>query len=414
MGQSNSRLQEQSPLPAPEISSSISSPVTDVSADTQPDSPLPVGGDASNPQCRRSLRKNILKFVRPSSIRNRSNGGTTNSGDTGRSWRNHRRWSKANRNQGTHEDGSILSGPSSEGSGNGSTTTPPLSLEKGKQREATPIAEEDDNHIGATTHDSARLAYPISPLESELPSMSVLESLPSAADILSCPRLDNTTLEEIVTEFESDTSSHHSSSVPREGLSSSPSPLELPPQVSTQSQQQQQPGPLQRQFPPPGTLVVVQGIVHTTDVSRPNAPASSLPSNTGDTSVSQSESSTGISEQGVPRSRNRLSSLLRPRSSSRPVSAIISDPLSIAPNITSQNESTSVAGSESQVSTNESVHTAVNASPIAIANLASQDSPSIDNRTPLISSSSIDVLGTLLRFECYLSSFIFCLIIFDT
>ncbi|KAJ7600406.1 hypothetical protein C8J56DRAFT_910161 [Mycena floridula] len=133
--------------------------------------------------------------------------------------------------------------------------------------------------------------------------------------------------------------------------------------------------PQNRQFPPPGTLVVVQGVVHTTDIPRP---ASSEPV------PEESEPASAVPRPSTPAgtervgARNRLSALLRSR------------PSSMAPP-----ESPSVpamsSDSSSDASTLGPLSTATTPSPET-----SPPPPSDESRTTAISSSSIDVLGTLL------------------
>lgn len=105
-----------------------------------------------------------------------------------------------------------------------------------------------------------------------------------------------------------------------------PSPLALPRSTTTTQQRAgTAPGSNSRQFPPPGTLVVVQGIVHTTDVSRSdgghsnrnhaNGPAttgSGVGSNDVSTQDGNSDDEDGLGRAGSQQSPsvNRLSAML--------------------------------------------------------------------------------------------------------
>jgi hypothetical protein len=157
-----------------------------------------------------------------------------------------------------------------------------------------------------------------------------------------------------------------------------PLPLPLPPPAS-------EPQP-HRPFPPPGTLVVVQGVVHTTDVSPPQPPTPAVPTTLSPLSPTPMTSRRASSfipqpsrgEASFPRSRRasvlpRTSGMpTRPSSmfESRSVMEGISDS---EPGTPSDGETTNGSGSDTR--------TSVTSEPA----------------TPVLSPSSIDVLGTLLR-----------------
>ena len=155
------------------------------------------------------------------------------------------------------------------------------------------------------------------------------------------------------------------------------------------AQHAQPPG---RPFPPPGTLVVVQGVVHTTDVPRPNAL-----STIATEAASAPRSSSVPPNSSNDNTRNRLSTLLR----SRPASATAPDP-------PSSSDTTSLSGiSTSQDFTSSpnnppaepsQAHPVPRTEPHSLANVHPPPIPtSSDSQPGTISSSSIDVLGTLLR-----------------
>ncbi|KIM78467.1 hypothetical protein PILCRDRAFT_824363 [Piloderma croceum F 1598] len=156
-----------------------------------------------------------------------------------------------------------------------------------------------------------------------------------------------------------------------------PLPLPLPPPSS-------EPQP-HRPFPPPGTLVVVQGVVHTTDVSPPQppppAPAATLfpPSPTPMTSRRASsfipQPSRG--EASFPRSRRgsvlpRTTGMRTRPSSMFESTSVIEGNSDSEPGTPSDGETTNGSGSDTRTSI-----------------------PS-EPATPVLSPSSIDVLGTLL------------------
>lgn len=191
------------------------------------------------------------------------------------------------------------------------------------------------------------------------------------------------------------------------------------PQNQPQSQPQTQP-PLNRQFPPPGTLVVVQGVVHTTDMPRP-------PSHSHEASTSSTQSASSNTIPDIPQARrrasstprpstpagtertgarNRLSALLRSRpasmisqrpastssdrlgisSTSNPSAAQLSDTPGVLADASSTTDSAAVGPpAETESSTSPSANAA-----------STTANPSDAARA--ISSSSIDVLGTLLRY----------------
>lgn len=230
--------------------------------------------------------------------------------------------------------------------------------------------------------DQASLQPP-NPYPATLPSIlpSIVEPSHTAAEASSEPQVvDNTPTEDHRSDLPSEPAP------PVQNLEGS-EPSALP--------RTQQTSPQPRHFPPPGTLVVVQGIVHTTDVSRAATPP--LDNNTPNL-IARPPSGLAVgSEQTRTRSRNRLSALLRP---SRPSSTIVTDPTMIPspPEL----DSPPLSGSESP--SEESTQTDVTI-PVVNENvdsphqdqLADTSPPATENRVPSISSSSIDVLGTLLR-----------------
>ncbi|THH19215.1 hypothetical protein EW146_g1908 [Bondarzewia mesenterica] len=141
-----------------------------------------------------------------------------------------------------------------------------------------------------------------------------------------------------------------------------------------------------RQFPPAGTLVVVQGVVHTTDVA-----ASSQPSQTPAPRPPGRSASVPVSDRNT--GRNRLSSLISRPMHSRPTSFV-------SPDSQSPSQSSDQASSDSRNSQDESSFTSEDAqAAISTTGDSPQQGPtesqSPSRFTPL-SPTSIDVLGTLL------------------
>lgn len=374
MGQSSSRYRD-SPLPlAPPTRSTPPNAVAGASTDLSPDSSSDVVPDTpTHPRSRRSsFRKTMLKLVKPSRRIN------SDSGDVRRSWRNSRRWSVA-----PSSSTPTLAEPpptsSSDVSTAGPSTLDPRPADKGKQREISLPEEEELSNDATLDQASPQPANPTNPHADTLPS--VVEPSHAAAETDSEPLLvDNSPVEDNGSDLPSEVT------LPVQGNEPSPLPGAQPP------------SPQPRHFPPPGTLVVVQGIVHTTDVSRATSPP---PDNNASNSNARPASGLAAgSEQTRTRSRNRLSALLRPRStSSRPSSTVITDPTTIPspPEL----ESPPLSGSESssEASTQTDVTTPVvneNVDSPQQDQLADTPPPATENRVPSISSSSIDVLGTLL------------------
>lgn len=171
------------------------------------------------------------------------------------------------------------------------------------------------------------------------------------------------------------------------------SPAETSPPQSVVDQARSLP-PIQniaRQFPPPGTLVVVQGVVHTTDVPRqsnlshsPEAPASS-PRSSSLPPAFANESA-----------QNRLSSLLR----SQPDSGLSSQPSSVFDTLPSSSPTSTPNSSQPGGPSNDILPPSTRSQTEVLnsGNSSSSQEP-ISNDPPqpgTISSSSIDVLGTLL------------------
>ncbi|KAH7915433.1 hypothetical protein BJ138DRAFT_1109648 [Hygrophoropsis aurantiaca] len=165
----------------------------------------------------------------------------------------------------------------------------------------------------------------------------------------------------------------------------SPSPPAAPPT--------QAPG---RQFPPPGTLVVVQGVVHTTDVTRPSEGNATTQSESVPPSRRRASSTPRPSTPAEERNsvRNRLSAFVpRPSSmlstlSSSPATDSTSQPLNMVNTELSDSSSNTELGQTNESSTR-------NTTP-PVDNTTSTGPSNTDLTSNSLSPSSIDVLGTLL------------------
>ncbi|KAF8340058.1 hypothetical protein F5887DRAFT_454310 [Amanita rubescens] len=189
-----------------------------------------------------------------------------------------------------------------------------------------------------------------------------------------------------------------------------------------------------RPFPPPGTLVVVQGVVHTTDVPRSNVgssdDAASVDNNGTQSSRSPSQEQNGAS------TRSRLSTLLRPRSAGPAFGMHHSGLLDDAAQISQQTDGANPIMDETNGTAENATYTSQESGdfssspstatddPTAMGNESSRITPAGSqhsegrqdvilgegeqdgaternsddvNESGPISSSSIDVLGTLLR-----------------
>lgn len=155
--------------------------------------------------------------------------------------------------------------------------------------------------------------------------------------------------------------------------------------------------PSGRQFPPAGTLVVVQGVVHTTDVSRVSEVNTANNNNSNNTSPAND----GNLEPPVI---TRSSSITRQRSSSTPgdrlrnrLSGILPRPSSMLPSVPLMSEGGAAADFSQQLPVDTQSSTA--SLPAGMGPNAGAGPPTSETssaNTSSLSPSSIDVLGTLL------------------
>ncbi|TFK69550.1 hypothetical protein BDN72DRAFT_897220 [Pluteus cervinus] len=376
MGQSNSRARNspssrslpptatpRPPIPVPSESSSSS---------TLPEtSSLPVAEPPKRSR-RARVRQSISNFVRPytpHSFRARVDNTVNTSRQT---WRNSKRFSKTPPDFHSTSDSSCTAGPS---------THPPSPLvekdEVDSETDLPPDFAPNQDLVNEST-------VPMSSSSMDVPSEALSEGsthvddgdggAPDAAQAPADPAVPRIVTPSSASPSDSPLPDSAPSQPPTDPSSSSPAPSPLPPQT-------------QRPFPSPGTLVVVQGVVHTTDVPRPNPPASTLspqPPAPRPRSSSLPRTSTLGSERS--NARNRLSALLRPRPSSvmSPRMSSLEDSTAPTPvSLLSQTEPSSEATDSPSLPAESPLNTPLS-------------SDTSNTRPGAISSSSIEVLGTLL------------------
>ncbi|KAG6879822.1 hypothetical protein C0992_011105 [Termitomyces sp. T32_za158] len=260
MGQNSSRQRPSSSSAASASSTSAADP----QSPSQPTAPAPAEPVSSR---RRSVRNSLLNLVRPLVTIDKQ---PRNS----RSRRSSRRWSKA-----PELPDPTLPEQSSESSSSSSATLPLGPIDEKAERGEH--LSDDDVH----SHD-------LQGETSSSPASSSDQTSPTA----SLPLSESTDVDD-------------STSIDNLDAQEAPAPLAATPMPNPTTETAEDPAPPtntpQHQFPPPGTLVVVQGVVHTTDVPRHSTPSLQVPD------------PTPRSSSTPPSTRNRLSALLQSRPSSR-------------------------------------------------------------------------------------------------
>lgn len=371
MGQSVSRRRESPPIPG---STSDLPAVTDSAGPSSeshqnyPSNPARHTSEASGSR-RSSVRRSFLNLVKPSNIRSRVNSIASTPGDLRRSWRNSRRLSRAPVEPIPTLENSTLPSSSTSAVGN---------VDKGKRPERRASVDEEDED----EYHEAMEEQPIHP-SIPLPAAEVVPPVASSSAPIS-PHIGEHSedISDPISTPSQDPVLGTSEAIPGQAT------MEPPPTPRPQTV------PLPpRQFPPPGTLVIVQGVVHTTDISRTPPSHESSPASTSQETQD---------DAGRSRTRDRLSALLRPSSTSRPSSAVLNEPPTVTvtpPEATFDDSPSLPATSQTAVTTPSGV-----TQPLDITT-EPQPSPQLSEaapeRHPSISSSSIDVLGTLLRSAHY-------------
>jgi len=386
MGQSSSRQHRQ-----PEAPRNIArnNEADDETPPANSSSPSAISSDPTvpplaGPSRRTSVRRSLLNLVTPS-VRSRTD---SNDSSLRKSWRS-RRWSKA---------------PSDFHTSLQPTDTPETPVEttsnaseKGKDVSRGPDPSSADSIVGSSVHPNASPSAGF-PDNSEEATENVHKEIVGNDSGQSAEGMPQETVQDdkaitpepvpdLVTAVEQSTTIDEAGPSDPPAVSSEDAPND--PRPTATAQHAQPPG---RPFPPPGTLVVVQGVVHTTDVPRPNT-----------LSTTATEASSAPRSSSVPpnpsndNTRNRLSALLR----SRPASTIAPDPLSSSDTpplsrISTSQESTYSPNNPSADPSRS--HTASRTESPSLANVHPPPMPiSSESQPGTISSSSIDVLGTLLR-----------------
>ncbi|KAK0488052.1 hypothetical protein EDD18DRAFT_1191931 [Armillaria luteobubalina] len=364
MGQTTSR--NRSPLPSSDTNASNNVHDPPSTPETQSDdatdsnqssalSHISPTSRASRRSARSTVRKSILNLVKPRSSQPDEPNGRPSS-NARKSWRASRRWSKT----APSLTPDIDSSPSASASG---------TLAAVDEKNAEPDSLPSD---AATSH---ALDSPAAAGSSNTPD-------PDREDrhsTIPLPVYNNAPEDEVVISPDHFTSSQDAPDVPQDV---SPPPTIGPADQSSSGQPSPSPP---RQFPPPGTLVVVQGVVHTTDVPRPDATPSAVPPDLPEAPMmirqgaSLSRSPTPVNAERPV--RNRLSALLR----SRPPSMVSTASHSVLPRDgETHRHSVEVSTPTPEPTATDDVPPPTEAEPL-------EQRPS-----GAISSSSIDVLGTLL------------------
>lgn len=392
MGQSSSTPQDN----LLSSDSTEANPVAGASTDIHSESTRDPGDESSSSQPgssrSSSIRKSILNFVKPSNLRSRVSSIASQPTDLRRSWRN---------SIFRHKDSPPTSSSASSTAGPSTASLSPTDKGKKPERSDSNYSDLED------TPTPVDLDLPIEQLSSPI-SYPTSETLP---DIHTPPEIVES-LEPVTASPEDDETNTLYVSDPGEPELGQQPPVyqqEGPEPIAPSEPQPQtssSPSPTPRQFPPPGTLVVVQGIVHTTDVSRNNTQGTDSNSTSTSTLRPALTSPDTTTESGASRARNRLSALLRPRSSSRSPSTAANDSV---PSVTitppTDLDLPLSSGAEPEMSEGFAQATSLtNESADALpGQIPSVENPTLSptnhhNPTPSISSSSIDVLGTLLRY----------------
>ncbi|KAK0451408.1 uncharacterized protein EV420DRAFT_1560824 [Desarmillaria tabescens] len=367
MGQTTSR--NRSPLPSPDTNASNNVDDPPSTPETQSDnaadsnqqsaaSSISPTSRASRRSARSAVRKSILNLVKPRSSQQEEPSERPSS-NTRKSWRASRRWSKTP----PSVTPDIDSSPSASASG---------ALAAVAEKSGEPDSQPSDAVTSPALDSAAAAGSSIAPDQDREDRHSTTSPLV----------FNNTPEDEVVISPDHFTSSQDVPDVPQDV---SPPPTIGPADQSSSGQPSPSPP---RQFPPPGTLVVVQGVVHTTDVPRTDAAPSSVPPDLPEAPMmirqgaSLSRSSTPVNPERP--ARNRLSALLR----SRPPSMVSTASHNVAPRDTETNPH------PVEVPTPTPEPAATDDAP---APAPPPEADPLEQRpSGAISSSSIDVLGTLL------------------
>jgi hypothetical protein len=241
---------------------------------------------------------------------------------------------------------------------------------KGKAKEDTPV-------VSTTELDGSTMAGPSSSNSSNASQSSSVpflgtatdsstSSSPTARDPVAALNHDPRPLPTIAIQPDSTPDRSYDNAEPfnvMERPATPPDPAQAPPPEA------------RRNFPAAGTLVVVQGVVHTSDVSQ---------SNGSDPSDTASHPTSPLSPQGERPPRRRFSDLLTRPIRSRRSSYAAPESQSSEMSASTESENQEVSSATSEASQEQQ--------------LVQEDTPVPASRPLSLSPTSIDVLGTLLRY----------------
>ncbi|THU91477.1 hypothetical protein K435DRAFT_863395 [Dendrothele bispora CBS 962.96] len=247
-------------------------------------------------------RRSLVNIIKRRGSSRRNTIASTTSGTQRRSWRQSRRWSKLA--LGRTDSSQSFSQQTQPSSSNPVTKDAQLPIEP--QVDLTDTAGSSSQNIDQRPNspviDSTAIPIPETDEQNEttqvLPEPACSEiPLPEPVSEESIPELYAEAMPETVMPLVPPTVALHQDP-PSISLPPPPSPPPPPPPPSAP-----------RTFPPPGTLVVVQGVVHTTDMPRPqNLSASNNATNSAGFAIDPSSSSSGADSS---RPTSRLSSELQ-------------------------------------------------------------------------------------------------------
>jgi hypothetical protein len=331
--------------------------------------------DLSNQTTKRNKRRSILGTLR-SPLRHSLNhqSTTTTEGDTTRT-KTHRRWTLYGRRKPSEParappEAYDEAQPDEVRS---TTTADP----KGKAKEDNPAVSTTElvgpTTAGPSSSDSSNTSQPSSGTATDLSSSSTSSSPTSRDPVAAALNHDpRTPLPTIAIQPDSTPEMPHDNPEPfdvMERPATPPDPAQAPPPEA------------RRNFPAAGTLVVVQGVVHTSDVSQSN---SSDP--TDNTAL---HPASPVPTQGERPPRRRFSDLLTRPIRSRRSSYAAPESQSSETTVSTESENQDVSSATSETSQEQQVG-------------VQEETPVPASRPLSLSPTSIEVLGTLLRY-CHLS-----------
>ena len=368
MGQTSSRPRPSLPSPL----SSSSSRITDNSPVLSSNNNSDLSHQPTPRPTKRTKRKSILGTLR-SPLRHSLNhqSTTTPEGDSPRT-KTHRRWTLYGRRNPSEPAGAPTvydEAQPTESLSSPPATTTTTADPKGKAKEDNPAVSSTELVGGSTTAgpSSSNSSNNTSqtPFSGTATDLSSSSSSPSSRDPVAALNHDpRTPLPTIAIQPDSPPDRPHDNSEPfdvMERPATPPDPTQVPPQEP------------RRNFPAAGTLVVVQGVVHTSDVSQS--------SNSSEPSDNTASHPTSPVPERPP--RRRFSDLLTRPIRSRRSSYAAPESQSSETTVSTESENQEVSSATSEASQEQPVQ---------------EETPVPASRPLSLSPTSIDVLGTLLRY----------------